>query len=58
MPYCYLLDACSFLIKDTKGVYLKRKRSGEELGVVKGRKTLIRIYCMREENLKLNKKNT
>ena len=45
---CYLLGACSFLMRDRKGVDLEGKGGGEELGGINGGKTVIRIYYMRK----------
>ena len=45
---CYLLEACSFLMRDRKGVDLEGKGGGEELGGINGGKTVIRIYYMRK----------
>lgn len=42
---CYLLEAHSFLLKDRKGVDSKGRRGGEELGGVKGGKT-ISVYVI------------
>jgi hypothetical protein len=33
---CYLLQACSFLMRDRKEVDLEGRRRGEELGEVEG----------------------
>ena len=44
---CYLLEACSFLIRDRKGVDPDRMGGGEELRGVKGGEAVIRIFCMR-----------
>lgn len=44
---CYLLDACSFLIKDINGVDPDGRGGREEVGGVEEGKTVIRIYYMR-----------
>lgn len=47
--FCYyLLGACSFLMRDRKGMDRDGRRCGEELGDIQGRETVIRIYCMRK----------
>ena len=48
---CYLLEACSFLMRDRKGVDLEGRRGGEDLGRVEGEETIIRIYYMRKESI-------
>ena len=45
---CYLLEACSFLMRDRKGVDLDGRDGGEELGGVEGEETVICVYCMRK----------
>ena len=45
---CYLLEACSFLMRDRKGVDLDGRDGGEELGGVEGEETVIRIYYVRK----------
>jgi hypothetical protein len=48
---CCLLEACSFLVRDRKGVDLERRESGEELGGARGGETIVRRYCMRIESI-------
>lgn len=48
MPGCFLLEACSFLMRDIKGVDLKRMGDGKEQGT-EGGKIVVRIYYMRKE---------
>ena len=48
---CYLLEACSFLMRDRKGVDLDGRRGGEELGGVEGGETIIRIYYVRKKSI-------
>lgn len=40
---CYLLYACSFLMRDRKEVGLDRREDGEKLGGTEGGKIVIRI---------------
>jgi hypothetical protein len=42
-------------MRDRKGVDLEGRGGGEELGGVEGGKTIIGIYCTREESI-LNKR--
>ena len=51
---CYLLEACSFLMTDRKGVDPEKRRGGEELGGVQGRESIIRVYCIKKDSI-LNK---
>lgn len=46
---CYLIEACSFTMRDRKEADLGRRGSGEELGRVGGGETIIKIYCNRKE---------
>lgn len=45
---CYLLETYSFLMRNKKGVELKERGAGEDLGGIVGGETIIRIYCMRK----------
>ena len=54
---CFLLEACSFLMKDRKGVDLEERGGGEELGRVEERETIIRKYCLRKESIFNKSKN-
>jgi hypothetical protein len=36
-------------MREIKGIYLDRRRVEEELGRIKGRETMMRIYCMQKE---------
>lgn len=55
-----LLETCSFLMTDGKGVNLEGRGGREELGKIQKKKTEIRIYCTRKKILaikeKINKK--
>jgi hypothetical protein len=44
-----LLEACSFLMRDRKGVDLEEIGDEEELGGVEKGETIIRIYSIVEE---------
>jgi hypothetical protein len=44
--FCHLLENCSFLMTDKTGVVLDESGGGEDLEGVKGRETVIRMYCM------------
>lgn len=46
----YLLEACSFQMRDRNKASLERREDGEEMGEVEGGKTVIRVYCMRRES--------
>ena len=48
---CYLLEACSFLMIDRKGVDPEKRRGGEELGGVQGRESIIRVYCIKKDSI-------
>ena len=48
---CYLLDACSFLMRDRKEVYTEGRGGSKELRGVEGGETAIEIYCMRKESI-------
>ena len=54
---CYLLEACSFLMRDRKGVDLEGRRGGKELGGVVGGETIVMIYYMTKEYI-FNKRKT
>lgn len=54
---CYLLKACSSLIRDRKGADLDERRGREELGEVERGETVLRLYCMRKESV-LNRRGT
>ena len=41
---CYLLEACSFLMRHKKEMDLDGRGGGEEIGKVEGGETIIRIY--------------
>lgn len=43
MPGFYLLESCSFQVRDRKWVNLERKNCGEELERLKGVETIIKI---------------
>jgi len=45
----YVLEACSFLMRDRKEVDLKEREYGKELGGVERGDTVTKIYCMRKE---------
>lgn len=47
----YLLQACFCLMRDRQGVDLERRGSAEELGGLKGRKTITRISCIRKVSI-------
>lgn len=42
----YLLEACSFLIRDIRRVDMKGMGDGEELGGGERSETLMRMHCM------------
>ena len=44
---CYLLEACSFLMRDRKGVDLKGQGGEKELVGVEGGETIVKIHYMR-----------
>lgn len=48
---CYLLKACSFLMKARKGEKLDGRGGLEELGAVEGMEAVFRLYCMTEESM-------
>jgi hypothetical protein len=43
-----MLEACSFLMRDRKGVVLGGRGGGKKLRGVEGGGTIIRIYCLRK----------
>ena len=45
---CYLLEGCSFQTRDRKEMGSDCRENGKEFGGVEGRKTVIRIFCMRK----------
>lgn len=52
---CYLLEACSFQLKDRKRVDSDSKRGGEKLQGLEERENAIRIYFMRIKIFQINK---
>lgn len=52
---CYLLEGCSYQMRDRKRMDLNWRGGGEELGGVEGEETVFRIYCMGKESIS-NKK--
>lgn len=48
---CYLLEACSFLMIDRKGVNPEVRGGEEELVCVEGGETIIRMYRMGKESI-------
>jgi hypothetical protein len=54
---CYFSDACSFLMRDRKGMDPEGRGGREELGGVEGEVYIIRIDCMRKKSI-FNKRNT
>lgn len=52
---CYLLEACSFQLKDRKRVDSDSKRGGEKVQGLEERENAIRIYFMRIKILQINK---
>ena len=46
---CFLLEACSFLMRDRKD--LNGTGGGKELGGVEGREAVFRLYCRRKESM-------
>lgn len=57
MFVCYLLKACSFLMKDRKGMGTEGRRGEEELAGAKAEETIIRLYCLRKESIFNKRKN-
>lgn len=49
MFYCYLLEACSVLMREIKREKLNGREDGEKLGGVEEGEDIIRIYCMRKK---------
>jgi hypothetical protein len=47
----YLLETCSFLMRERKGVEPKVKGGREQLGGLKRGKIVFRLYCMRKESM-------
>ena len=47
--YSSLCFICLYILKVKEDVELNDWRCGEDLGGVQGRKTIIRIYCMRKD---------
>ena len=57
---CYLIEACSFLMRSRNGGDLEEQGGREDMRRVEGEKTIIKVYFMRKEtifNLK-RKENT
>lgn len=52
--YC-ALNVC-FLSKDRKGVHLVGRRMGEELGGVRERETITRLYCVKKNLFSVKEK--
>ena len=48
MFYCFLLDTCSFLMGDRKGVDLNGRGCGKELEGEEGQETVFRLYYTRK----------
>lgn len=48
---CYFSDACSFLMRDRKGMDPEGRGGREELGGVEGEVYIIRIDCMRKKSI-------
>jgi hypothetical protein len=47
MVGCYLLEACSLVMRDRKGVDLKGQGGEKELVGVEGGETIVKIHYMR-----------
>lgn len=47
--FCYLLEVCSFLVRDKQGVVQDEIGVREEMGGLEGGETIIRKYCMKTE---------
>lgn len=47
----YLLEACSFLVRDRRGVDLEGRRGGERTGRDRRGETVFRLHCMRKESM-------
>lgn len=45
----YLLEACSFPVRDRKGVDLEERGGRDELGGAAEGETVIILYCMRKQ---------
>ena len=48
---CYLLEACSFLMGDRKGVGPEGRGGGEDLGEGEGEGTVMGIILLEKKNL-------
>lgn len=51
MFYCYLLEACSVLMRKIEREKPNGREDGEKLGGVEEREDIIRIYCMRKKSI-------
>lgn len=47
----YHLEACSFLIRDSRGVDPEGREDGEEVGVAEGGESVILIYSLRKKKI-------
>lgn len=54
--WCYVLEVCSFLIRNKNGVDSEGKGHVKNLGKIEGRESIIRIHCMRKESILSNRK--
>lgn len=54
---CYVLEICSFLITNRKGVDPEGRGGVEELGGIEGEETIIIIDCVRKESFSISEKN-
>lgn len=48
---CHLLESCSFLMKDRKGVYLEGRGGEGNPGELEVGESITRIYCMRKKSV-------
>lgn len=51
----YLLEACSFLMKDENGIYLDERGVGEQVGGLERRESIIIIKIYHKKTYKKNK---
>lgn len=50
LPGCYLLETCSFLMREREGVDPEGRESVEELREEEGGATVLRVYCIKKES--------
>lgn len=54
---CYLLEVCSFLMRDKKRADPEGRESGGHLGRVERGEIVIRIYCMKKKLFSVKEKD-